>query len=300
MNGLQFHFGPSEVRSADALIAMALAEDLGQVGDITSAATIPSQALGSARFVARAPGVLAGLPVIVRLLEQFQLTSGWKPHCSDGDELERGAIIAELDGPLRSILALERTALNFLQRLSGIATLTARFVAAVQGTRAVILDTRKTTPGWRTLEKYAVRCGGGRNHRMGLFDAALIKDNHLAFLQSQGRDGAIPAAIAAARARAPGAAFIEVEVDSLEQFEHALASKPDIILLDNFGPEALAQAVLRRDEVAPEIELEASGGVNLETVAELARTGVDRISAGALTHSAPALDIALDLETGAG
>ncbi|MGO9600146.1 MAG: carboxylating nicotinate-nucleotide diphosphorylase [Isosphaeraceae bacterium] len=298
MNSSQFQFGPSEARCADALVAMALAEDLGQAGDITSAATIPSQAIGTARFVARAPGVLAGLPVIVRLLEQFQLASDWKPHRSDGHELERGTVIAELGGSLRSILALERTALNFLQRLSGIATLTARFVAAVQGTRAVILDTRKTTPGLRTLEKYAVRCGGGRNHRMGLFDAVLIKDNHLAFLQSQGRDGAIAAAIAAARAHAPGAAFIEVEVDSLEQFEQALACKPDIILLDNLGPETLASAVRRRDEVAPEIKLEASGGVNIETVAALARTGVDRISAGALTHSAPALDIALDFQTG--
>jgi nicotinate-nucleotide pyrophosphorylase (carboxylating) len=300
MSGSQLQFGPSEARNADALLAMALAEDLGQVGDMTSAATIPSKARGNARFVARAPGVLAGLPVVVRLLEQFQLTAGWKPYSSDGNELQQGTVIAELGGPMRSILALERTALNFLQRLSGIATLTARFVAAVQGTGAVILDTRKTTPGWRTLEKYAVRCGGGRNHRMGLFDAVLIKDNHLAFLQSQGRDGAIAAAIAAARAHAPGAAFLEIEVDSLEQFEHALACKPDIILLDNLGPEALAQAVRRRDEVAPEIELEASGGVNLETVAALARTGVDRISAGALTHSAPALDIALDLEIGAG
>ena len=204
MNSSQFQFGPSEARCADALVAMALAEDLGDAGDITSAATIPSQASGSARIVARAPGVLAGLPVIVRLLERFQLASGWKPHRSDGDELERGTVVAELVGPVRSILTLERTALNFLQRLSGIATLTARFVAAVQGTRAVILDTRKTTPGWRTLEKYAVRCGGGRNHRMGLFDAVLIKDNHLAFLHSEGRDGAIAAAVAAARARAPG------------------------------------------------------------------------------------------------
>ena len=300
MNDSQFQFGPSEARCADALVAIALAEDLGQTGDITSAATIPSRASGSARFVARAPGVLAGMPVIVRLLEQFQLASGWKPYRSDGGKLERGTVIAELSGSLRSILALERTALNFLQRLSGIATLTAQFVAAVQGTHAVILDTRKTTPGWRTLEKYAVRCGGGRNHRMGLFDAVLIKDNHLAFLQSQDRENAIAAAVAAARAQASGAAFIEVEVDSLEQFEHALACRPDIILLDNLGPEALACAVQRRDEIAPGIELEASGGVHLETVAALARTGVDRISVGALTHSAPALDIALDFETGAG
>jgi nicotinate-nucleotide pyrophosphorylase (carboxylating) len=169
-------------------------------------------------------------------------------------------------------------------------------VAAVEDTKAVILDTRKTTPGWRVLEKYAVRCGGGRNHRMGLYDAVLIKDNHLAYLQSQTGLDAIAAAVAAARAHAPGATFIEVEVDSLEQLERALRCGPDIILVDNLGPEDLAEAVRRRDAVAPEIQLEASGGVTLATVLALARTGVDRISVGALTHSARALDIALDLE----
>jgi nicotinate-nucleotide pyrophosphorylase (carboxylating) len=199
---------------------------------------------------------------------------------------------------MRSLLALERLALNFLQRLSGIATVTAQFVSAVAGTRAAIYDTRKTTPGWRALEKYAVRCGGGFNHRFGLYDAVLIKDNHLAWLESAARPGAphpITAAIAAARAHTPSGTTIEVEVDSLEQLDVALRCAPDIILVDNLGPEPVAEAVRRRDAVAPQVQLEASGGVTLDTVGALARTGVDRISVGALTHSAPALDLALDL-----
>jgi nicotinate-nucleotide pyrophosphorylase (carboxylating) len=219
----------------------------------------------------------------------------------DGAVLDRGSSIATLAGPVRAILSLERTALNFLQRLCGIATLTARFVAAVAGTTAAIYDTRKTTPGWRLLEKYAVRkyavrCGGGRNHRMGLFDAMLIKDNHLAWLRARHESDAIAAAVVAARAQAPQSAPIEVEVDSLEELDRALRCGPDIILIDNLGPEALGEAVRRRDALAPRIELEASGGITLETVAAAARAGVDRISVGALTHSAPALDLALDVE----
>ena len=246
--------------------------------------------------MARAAGVLAGMPVVERLVGQFQLLSGWRVHRHDGDRLERGSVIAEIAGPVRSILTLERTALNFLQRLSGIATLTARFVAAVEGTSARILDTRKTTPGWRALEKYAVRCGGGMNHRMGLYDAVLIKDNHLAWLDANEGGDPIAAAVATARAHTPAATVIEVEVDSLDQLDRALRCRPDIILIDNLGPEGVAEAVRRRNALAPGIELEASGGVNLETVAALARTGVDRISVGALTHSAPALDIALDFD----
>jgi nicotinate-nucleotide pyrophosphorylase (carboxylating) len=195
---------------------------------------------------------------------------------------------------MRALLAMERTALNFVQRLGGIATLTARFAAEVAGTRAAIYDTRKTTPGWRSLEKYAVRCGGGRNHRIGLYDAVLIKDNHLAWLAA--RPDPIGAAIAAARARAPAGTTVEVEVDSLEQLDRALECAPDLILVDNLGPEALAEAVCRRDARAPGVGLEASGGITLATVAALARSGVDRISVGALTHSAPALDVGLDYE----
>src|SRR5262249_26044322 len=199
-------------------------------------------------------------------------------------------------GPARSLRPRERRAPTSPQGLGGVRPWPPGSVAAVGGTPAVILDTRKTTPGWRVLEKYAVRCGGGRNHRLGLHDAVLIKDNHLAWLQAAGRGEPIDAAVAAARAHAPAASFIEVEVDSLDQLRIALGCRPDIILVDNRGAEAVAEAVRLRDALAPGVELEASGGVNLETVGALARTGVDRISVGALTHSAPALDIALDFD----
>jgi nicotinate-nucleotide pyrophosphorylase (carboxylating) len=288
-------FGPAERSNALALIDLALAEDLGPLGDLTSTATIPAHARGAARFAARAEGIIAGLPVVDLLTERFAPGAGWQTMVADGDHVAPGAIIARLAGAMRSLLALERTALNFLQRLCGIATLTARFVAETAGTRAVILDTRKTTPGWRALEKYAVRCGGGQNHRTGLYDAVLIKDNHLAWLADAGDP--IGTAIRAARAHAPQGTVVEVEVDSLEQLERALECDPDIVLVDNLGPGALAEAVRRRDRKNPRVLLEASGGVTLTTVGALARTGVDRISVGVLTHSAPALDIGMDFET---
>ena len=279
-------------RNALALIRMAIAEDLGEAGDLTANSTIPASAKGQARFVARDPGVLAGLPVVVLLAEEMGLSKGWRPILADGARLEKGTEIASIAGPMRTLLGFERTALNFLQRLSGVATKTSQFVDAIAGTKAVILDTRKTTPGWRFLEKYAVRCGGGRNHRIGLFDAVLIKDNHLAWLEHEGAP--IRSAISRARAAVPAGTIVEVEVDTLDQFDRALECAPDIILVDNLGPESLAEAVRRRDRVAPGVLLEASGGVNLLTVRGLAETGVDRISVGALTHSAPALDIGLD------
>jgi nicotinate-nucleotide pyrophosphorylase (carboxylating) len=293
-------FGAKEQQNLEFLVARALEEDLGSEGDITSRATIPADAMGAARLVARSPGVLAGLPAVLLLCREFEIQSGWRPHLADGDRLEQGSLIGQMAGPMRSLLAIERTALNFLQRLSGIATLTARYVAAIAGTRAAIYDTRKTTPGWRFLEKYAVRCGGGTNHRFGLYDAVLIKDNHLAWLkEAAGPDGDEPlaAAIAAARKSIPAGTIVEIEVDSLEQLDLALAASPDVILVDNLGPEHVALAVRRRDAAAPQVRLEASGGVNLDSVRALAETGVDRISIGALTHSAPALDIALDYET---
>jgi nicotinate-nucleotide pyrophosphorylase (carboxylating) len=290
---------PPEFRSperacAATLIALALQEDLGATGDLTAQATIPAEARGVARFVARSSGVLAGLPVVEMLAERFEVLTAWEPLCRDADRVERGATIARIAGPMRALLGLERTALNFLQRLSGIATLTARFVAAVAGTRAVILDTRKTTPGWRALEKYAVRCGGGRNHRLGLHDAILIKDNHLAWLAGAG--DAIGRAITSARAHAPSGTLVEIEVESQAELERALECQPDVVLVDNLGPADLAAAVRLRDRKAPKVLLEASGGVTLDRAGELAATGVDRISVGALTHSAPALDIALDFE----
>jgi nicotinate-nucleotide pyrophosphorylase (carboxylating) len=292
-------FGEREQENLEFLVARALAEDLGQAGDITSAATIPDGARGAARFVARSAGVLAGLPAVELLARKLEPRLLWQPDLSDGDRLGAGTLLGRLAGPMRALLAMERNALNFLQRLSGIASLTARYVAAVQGTRATILDTRKTTPGWRGLEKYAVRAGGGSNHRFGLFDAVLIKDNHLAWMteadETHSRD-TVAAAIALGRTRTPPGTTIEIEVDSLDQFDRALHCSPDIILIDNLGPEQIAEAVRRRDALAPRVQLEASGGVNLQSVRAIAETGVDRISVGALTHSARALDIGLDYD----
>jgi nicotinate-nucleotide pyrophosphorylase (carboxylating) len=276
----RYRFADRERRNVEWLISQALAEDLGDVGDITSTATIPSNARGTAQLVARAHGVLAGLPAVERVVAEFELFDNWEPLLADGDSLEPGSLIARVRGPMRSLLSMERTALNFLQRLSGIATLTARFVVAVAGTHATIYDTRKTTPGWRALEKYAVRCGGGHNHRFGLFDAVLIKDNHLAWLDAAAGNGdpdPIAAAIAAARANTPLGTTVEIEVDSLEQLDRALAHGPDIILVDNFGPELVSVAVQRRDRAAPLVLLEASGGVDLATVRSLAETGVELI-----------------------
>ena len=286
---MRHEFGLLEAENARCLIKLALTEDLGLAGDVTSLATIALEALGKARIVARTEGVLAGLPLIPLLIEAFEAQLTWTPAVDDGDRISPGKVVGELEGSLRHLLALERTALNFLQRLSGVATLTARFVVEVEGTRAKILDTRKTTPGWRALEKYAVRCGGGFNHRMSLSDMILIKDNHLEALS-----GDILNAVNSARAFAGQALKVELEVDTLEQFEQALKALPDIILIDNLGPKSLLQAVRMRDLTAPAILLEASGGVTLETVRALAQTGVDRISIGGLTHSAPALDLGLD------
>jgi nicotinate-nucleotide pyrophosphorylase (carboxylating) len=314
-------FDPAALRNAETLIELAVAEDLGTgtpclrldamagrltmdvendlargtFGDVTSTATIPADARGSARFVARAEGLVAGLPVLAMVARRFGLT-WYEPLTGDGDRVTAGAPIAHVAGPMRELLMMERTALNFLQRLSGIATLTDQFVSAVAGTRAEILDTRKTTPGWRALEKYAVRCGGGVNHRSGLFDAVLIKDNHLAWVSHLGAGDPVRSSVEAARRVAPEGMVVEVEVDNLHQLDRALECHPDVLLVDNLGPDALAEAVRRRDDRAPGVLLEASGGVNLRTVADLARTGVDRISVGALTHSAPALDIGLDFE----
>jgi nicotinate-nucleotide pyrophosphorylase (carboxylating) len=274
------------------LIALALDEDLANVGDLTSQATIPADLQGQAVFVARSPGVLAGLPIVPLVCAGVDKSLTCQPLLEDGASLKRGDLLATISGPVRGILAAERTALNFLQRLSGVATLTRRYVQAVAGLPAHILDTRKTTPGYRLLEKYAVRCGGGHNLRMGLYDGILVKDNHLAPL-GPGPD-AITRALANIRSQVGEGISIEIECETLEQVERALGGKPAIILLDNMTPEQMREAVRRRDAIAPGVQLEASGGVNLDTVRAIAETGVDRISVGALTHSAPALDIALD------
>ncbi len=286
---------PEILANLDNLIDLALDEDLDGVGDLTSRALIPVDLPGRAAFVVRTPGVLAGLPAARRVCERIDPAIRFTELASDGTRVEGRTIVAEVQGPMRSILTAERTALNFLQRLSGVATQTRRYVQLIADLPVKLLDTRKTTPGWRRLEKYAVACGGGHNHRMGLYDGVLIKDNHLAALGSQ----RFPPAEAIRRARAEygSTVSIEVEVDSLAQLEEVLGAGPDIVLLDNMGPDLLRQAVALRNAHAPGVLLEASGGVTLQTLRGLAETGVDRISVGALTHSAIALDIALDYLT---
>lgn len=282
-------FSPEVALTARHLVEQALAEDLGPVGDRTSQSVIPADQSAVAVFIARSGGVISGLPVAQIVTSGFP---GLTFHAvvADGVTVGPKSEIAVLSGPLRSILIAERTALNFLQRLSGIATLTQQYVQAIAGTHAAVLDTRKTTPGWRRLEKYAVRCGGGTNHRMGLFDGILIKDNHIA-----GLAGRIRQAVELARALPENAGLpVEIEVDSLEQLEEALAVRPDIVLLDNMSPPLLRQSVALRNAKSPQTKLEASGGITLKTIREVAATGVDRISVGAITHSATALDIALD------
>jgi nicotinate-nucleotide pyrophosphorylase (carboxylating) len=298
---------------AEALVERALAEDLGtgdfhaditrdrtreMTRDLTSLVSIPADARGSATIGCRGEGVVAGLRVAEIVARRAGLS--FVAHVEDGARVVPGARVATVGGNLRTLLSHERTMLNFLTLLSGNATLAARFVDAVRGTRAAICDTRKTVPGLRTMQKYATRCGGATLHRIGLFDAVLLKDNHLgAFaagtLAERVRD-------ASRRARATGrAAFIECEVDTLAQLDELLAlcaQEPgalDMILLDNMDPATLAEAVRRRDARAPRVLLEASGGVQLETVRRIAESGVDRISVGAITHSAPALDLGLDL-----
>jgi nicotinate-nucleotide pyrophosphorylase (carboxylating) len=291
-------FSEIEQNAARELIRLALAEDLGSRGDVTTTALISPNQMGSVQIVARAAGVLAGLPVAVMVFNEIDQTVAFSPRSSDGEALDAGAVVAEITGKVQSLLAAERTCLNFLTHLSGVATLTRRYVEAVAGTKAGIYDTRKTLPGWRVLQKYAVRAGGGRNHRMGLYDMILIKDNHLAGWRAAATDASVAGAVGTARGRVAadtGAEVpVEVEVDTLEQLADALAGNPDIVLLDNMSPEKLREAVAMRNHNAPGVELEASGGVSLATVKAIAATGVERISIGALTHSAPALDLAFD------
>jgi nicotinate-nucleotide pyrophosphorylase (carboxylating) len=284
-----------EAAACRRLVEWALAEDLGKEGDLTSQAVIPIDLQGGAVLVARSPGVLAGLPAVELVLTGVDGKLRLQPHREDGNRLAAGDPIATISGPMRSLLEAERTALNFLQRLSGIATLTRRYVDAVAGLSCCILDTRKMTPGWRLLEKYAVRCGGGHNHRMGLFDGVLIKDNHLAAL---GPPAAVIAeAVRRAREQYGTRVPLEIEVDNLAQLDLALPAQPDIVLLDNMGLADLREAVRRRNAAAPGVRLEASGGITLAGLRDIAETGVDRISVGALTHSAPALDLGLDYWT---
>lgn len=273
--------------AVSALVAVALAEDLAGGADVTTAATVPDGVRGVADLVARAPGVVAGLPVAETAFGLASAGDGLvcTPRVADGDRVAAGQAVLTVTGPISALLTAERTALNLLCHLSGVATLTRQWVDAVAGTRARIRDTRKTTPGLRALEKYAVRCAGGVNHRMSLSDAALIKDNHVAAA------GSVSAAFAAVRGRAPGLP-LEVECDTLDQVAEALAAGADLILLDNFAIGDMAAAVAL---VAGRALLEASGGLTLSRASSVAATGVDYLAVGALTHSAPALDFGLDL-----
>lgn len=283
MNPLIAPSGPD----VDRIIRAALAEDLGEAGDITSRAVIPAAARMSAALVAREPGVVAGLPIAARVFALVNPEVATELLCRDGSVVTEGGVLARIHGSARDVLAAERTALNFVGHLSGIATRTALFVSAVAGTRARILDTRKTTPGLRMPEKYAVRVGGGTNHRIGLYDAVLIKDNHVAVARS------VAEAVRAARAGTQPGTPVEVEVDTLEQAREAAEAGADIILLDNMDPEAMREAVRL---IGGRALTEASGGIDLERVRQVAATGVDRISAGALTYGVPRLNVALDFE----
>jgi nicotinate-nucleotide pyrophosphorylase (carboxylating) len=287
-------FNEAESAVCRRLIDLALAEDLGAAGDLTSQAVLSPGLPGRAAFVARSGGVLAGMPAAQQVFTVIDPQLSFEIRIPDGSAVKAGDVLAVVDRRMRPILSGERTALNFVQRLSGVATQTARHVAAVAGLPCKVLDTRKTTPGWRLLEKYAVRCGGGHNHRMGLGDGVLIKDNHLAALGGGPR--AVAEAVRLARDRYGSRYPLEVEVDNLDQFDAALAARPDIVLLDNMPPDVMREAVRRRNAAAPGVLLEASGGVTLATIRAIAESGVDHVSVGALTHSAPALDIALDYE----
>jgi nicotinate-nucleotide pyrophosphorylase (carboxylating) len=270
----------------EPVVRMALVEDLGRAGDVTAQACIPEGVRMRAVFAARKAGVLAGIDCVRLAVLAMDPGASIALKLRDGDAFEAGAVLAEVEADARAFLAAERTALNLLGRLCGIATLARAYVEAVAGTKARIADTRKTTPGLRALEKHAVLCGGGVNHRSGLDDAILIKDNHVAVC------GGVGEAVRRARAVVGHLMKVEVEVDGLDQLDEALATGPDVIMLDNFTLPMLREAVAR---TAGRITLEASGGVNLETVRGIAETGVDVISVGALTHSAPALDVGLDV-----
>ena len=284
MGMLRFPFSQEELR---VLVKSALDED-GAFNDLTTLATVVSDRRARGRLVARRAGVVSGVPLAVEAFCILDPKVTIRVDQEDGAHIARGESILYLTGHARSLLAAERVALNFMQRLSGVASLTAKYVEEVRGTRARILDTRKTTPGWRLLEKYAVRCGGGTNHRLNLSSAVLIKDNHLAAV-----DGDVAVAVRRARDLAPVGTKVEVECESLEQVKAALEANADIVMLDNMSPTQMGECVRL---VNGRALTEASGGINLDTVRRIAETGVDWISVGALTHSAPALDLALDFE----
>jgi len=287
---------PVDHEEVQQLIRLAVEEDLG-AGDVTTDAVVPAEVQARASVVARESGVVAGLPIIAPVLKAFAADAAVELKTHDGEAVSEGQVLAVMSGAARGMLSAERTVLNFLGRLSGIASLTRKFVDAVVGTPVRIYDTRKTTPGWRLLEKYAVRAGGGQNHRMGLYDAVLIKDNHLAVMVARGTP--LTEAVARIRKTHPHIT-IEVEAALLEDVRRAADAGVDVILLDNMTSRELAEAVktVTAASGGKRPVLEASGGVTLENVRAIAQSGVDRISVGALTHSAPALDLAVEFDMG--
>lgn len=274
----------------DELVLAALEED-GAYNDVTTRALVNADQWGRGVFVAKDAGIICGLPVAAAAMTSLDETISFDTFVNDGDRVTAGTEIAEVEGHLAPILSCERVALNFLQRMSGIATLTAEFVLALSGTQARILDTRKTTPGLRLLERYAVRCGGGTNHRFNLSDGMLIKDNHIAAAKQRGA-AELGDIVAGARAAAPHTLRIEIEASTLEDVKEAIEGGADVILLDNMSVEEMRLAV---DTIAGRAIVEASGGITIENVAAVARTGVNLISSGSLTHSAPSLDISLEV-----
>lgn len=285
------------------LIALAVREDLGREHDWSTLSIVPESATGQVRIVARQAGVLAGGKVVDLIIQDLELDVTATHHVEDRTAIEPGDRLITLEGSVRDLLTTERIVLNFLGRLVGVATLTRTYVEKVQGTEAKVYDTRKTTPGWRRLEKYAVQCGGGTNHRTGLYEAVMLKDNHLAwYIESTGKQAHLGDLVPVVRqflidqlGEASGQKrIIEIEVDRLEQLREVLPSQPDIVLLDNMDCVTLYAAVAMRNELAPGVQLEASGGVNLDTIGPIAQTGVDRISVGALTHSAVNVDLGYD------
>ncbi|MBM4017397.1 MAG: carboxylating nicotinate-nucleotide diphosphorylase [Planctomycetes bacterium] len=282
--------------SLQPLLTLALDEDIGP-GDLTSDVLIDTRASARGDLLAKADGVAAGILLVPSILQRVDGRLKFEALVQDGARISRGTVLGRIEGPVRPLLTVERTLLNLLQALSGVATLTRQFVEAVAGTDAVILDTRKTTPGWRYLEKYAVRMGGGVNHRTGLHDGVLIKDNHLAVRAPNHMGETIAGLVREARSRISAEIPIQVEVESVDYLEEVLGAEPDVVLLDNMTVPMIRRAVEMRDRLfqggGP--ALEASGGVTLENVRQVAEAGVDRISVGALTHSAPILDISLEV-----
>jgi len=304
----QHHWQTLTKRDFEQLLEIALFEDAETTGDLTCLALVPETAQGAATVVARTEGILAGVPLVPQILSAVGAALVWEAILEDSAELTCGTIVGTIRGSARGLLRAERLVLNFLGRLSGIATLTREYVNAVQGTKTDIYDTRKTTPGWRRLEKYAVGCGGGKNHRAGLYDAVLIKDNHLALGQQESEPFSPAEAVVRAKKFLRGhfeaqssaalpivdSPIIEIEVDTLDQLREVLPAEPDIVLLDNMSPTQIMEAIQIRNAIKPNVQLEASGGITLKTVRAVAETGVDRISVGALTHSAVSLDFGID------